>query len=224
MKQIIKRIPLFGPLAIFINNKINPPEKFTNSSEYWKKRYDKGGNSGAGSYNNLAEFKGEILNKFANENKINTVIELGCGDGNQVDYFQFKSYIGFDISTTVIEKCKLKFKGDSSRQFMHMDSISNQKADLLISLDVIYHLVEDQVYYNYMNKLFDLSKRYVIIYSFDSNISKNYAPHVKPRKFTAWIKQNKPNFQLVKHIPNRYPINEKELNNTSFADFYIYTN
>ena len=43
-----------------------------NSREYWEKRYASGGNSGAGSYNYLAEFKAEILNNFVTENNINS--------------------------------------------------------------------------------------------------------------------------------------------------------
>ncbi|MGB3152863.1 MAG: hypothetical protein WBB27_19565, partial [Maribacter sp.] len=95
MIKLIERIPLIGPIAILIKNKIFPPKKsFTNSREYWADRYQKGGNSGAGSYNKLAEFKGEIINDFVSKNNIKTVIELGFGDGNQLEYFQFPSYIG----------------------------------------------------------------------------------------------------------------------------------
>lgn len=38
-------------------------DKF-NSKNYWENRYKSGGNSGAGSYSNLAEFKAEIINEF----------------------------------------------------------------------------------------------------------------------------------------------------------------
>jgi hypothetical protein len=42
----------------------------------WEERYAVGGSSGVGSYGKFAEFK-------ADANKINTIIEFGCGDGNQ---------------------------------------------------------------------------------------------------------------------------------------------
>ena len=35
-----------------------------NSSKYWERRYEQGDNSGSGSYNHLARFKADILNKF----------------------------------------------------------------------------------------------------------------------------------------------------------------
>ena len=34
------------------------------SSNYWESRYKNGGNSGAGSYNQIAKFKTKIINDF----------------------------------------------------------------------------------------------------------------------------------------------------------------
>ena len=41
------------------------------SKKYWNNRYVKGGNSGAGSYNNLAQFKGDVINNFIKKMKSN---------------------------------------------------------------------------------------------------------------------------------------------------------
>ena len=37
-------------------------QKHFDSKKYWENRYKKGGNSGTGSYSNLAEWKAEIIN------------------------------------------------------------------------------------------------------------------------------------------------------------------
>ena len=110
MKQFIKRIPVIGTLATSAKKLLFPQSIFTTSEEYWIERYKSGGNSGAGSYNNLAAFKGEVINEFVSKNKIETVIEFGCGDGNQLEYFKFPSYIGFDISPFIVSKCRERFK------------------------------------------------------------------------------------------------------------------
>ena len=65
---------------LFWNNQ-NPAEShivdaWTNSSDYWERRYSKGGNSGIGSYGRLAEFKAEVLNRFVKENNINTEMHV----------------------------------------------------------------------------------------------------------------------------------------------------
>src|SRR5687768_6622655 len=54
---------------------------FLNSNQYWDDRYLIGGNSGAGSYDRLAQFKADVLNKFAYDRDVSSVIEFGCGDG-----------------------------------------------------------------------------------------------------------------------------------------------
>jgi len=47
-----------------------------NTLNYWENRYKNNGNSGAGSYGRLAEFKAEIINKFIADKNINSVIIL----------------------------------------------------------------------------------------------------------------------------------------------------
>ena len=201
-------------------------DKNFKSSAYWENRYLNGGNSGAGSYNRLAEFKAEILNTFVEENNIERVIEFGSGDGNQLALLNFKHYIGVDVSPTVIKLTREKFAGDSSKIFLHMDEYSNQTAELAISLDVIYHLIEDSVFDSYMRRLFAAAEKFVIIYSsnYDSEILPKTATHVKHRKFHAWVLSNLRNWKLMKYIPNRYPLSgpDDPQKENSFSDFYIY--
>ena len=47
--------------------------EFSNSTKYWKDRYMGKGNSGAGSYNKLAQFKADILNDFVVSNNVDKV-------------------------------------------------------------------------------------------------------------------------------------------------------
>jgi hypothetical protein len=224
MKKItstIKKIPLLGNIATYIYRNTRRISKFTTSGEYWENRYKSEGNSGAGSYNILAEFKAEIINKFVKERNIETVIEFGSGDGNQLKYFNFKSYIGFDVSQTAIFKCQNLYKSDSSKRFKFLNTYNKEKADMALSLDVIFHLIEDPAYFDYMEKLFFSSSKYVIIYSSNFDENDNFAPHVKHRKFTNWIEENAPNFKLIEHIPNKYPFNGNN-DISSYADFYIF--
>lgn len=223
LRNKIKKIPIFGKVAIALNRILFPRVPFKNTAQYWEDRYQIGGNSGSGSYNNLAEFKGEIINAFVSENCINTIIEFGCGDGNQLKYFSFNSYIGFDISSSAIKLCSNIYKDDKSKQFISLANYKPVKADLTLSLDVIYHLVEDDIFHDYMSKLFDASNRYVIIYSSNSDLHENngVGAHVHHRQFTAWINRERKNFKLIKHIPNKYPYDGNG-DKTSFADFYIF--
>lgn len=83
------------------------------------------------------------------------------------------------------------------------------KPELSLSLDVIYHLVEDKVYEKYMHDLFSLASRYVIIYAWDTEERKNY--HVRHRNFSKWIRNNIAGFQLKDRITQ-----------SPYCDFFIY--
>lgn len=194
-----------------------------NSKNYWNNRYLNNDNSGSGSYGELASFKAKVINEFVKNYKINSVIELGCGDGNQLKFSDYKNYIGFDVSSEAVNLCTKIFKDDETKVFLNYSDIENSgyTADLVLSLDVIFHLIEDEVFEDYMKNLFNLSSKYVIIYS--SNYNEIVASHVRCRKFTDWIKfEIKEEFRLLKFVPNIYPYNSKYPTSTTFSDFYIY--
>jgi len=193
--------------------------KFKNSKQYWNDRYNSNGNSGAGSYGNLAKFKSEILNNFVIENNIESVIEFGCGDGNQLSLANYPSYVGYDISTKSISICKEIFKDDRTKNFYHIDEYNNQMYELSLSLDVLYHLIEDDTYNNYIQNLFTSSKKFVIIYSSNDETITSKSSHVRHRKFVNDIPSN---FECIKIIKNLYPYNSDYEKTTSFSDFYIF--
>jgi len=202
--------------------------KWENSADYWERRYELGGDSGSGSYNRLAVFKAEIINDFVKRYNIYSVIEWGCGDGEQLKLAEYPQYVGIDVSNRAIEKCKSIFQKDSSKKFYCNGSINNvpdeifreYKYDMALSLDVLYHLVEDEVFKEYIDQLFASSKKYVCIYSCD--FEKKHEQHVRCRKFTDYIAINMKDWKLIEKIPNRFPYDSKDKDNTSWSDFYFY--
>ncbi len=221
MSNSLNNLPIFGPFIKAIKKIIRPSDSFTTSKKYWEERYAKGGDSGSGSYDKLAEFKGEVINEFIQKHNIQSVIELGSGDGNQQAYFEIPEYIGFDISSTAVLICNEKYKNDPDKQFYELGKLGDRKAQATMSLDVLYHLIEYEIYDDYLHRLFDAAENFVIIYANNSEDDGSYAPHVKPREFTKWVQKNKPDFHLLEHIPNRYPYIPGN-NKTSFAEFFIY--
>ncbi len=197
------------------------PPRF-DSAAYWEDRYRSGGNSGAGSYNRLAEFKAEILNDFVAANGIETVIEFGSGDGAQLELASYPHYTGVDVSPTVVAAARKRFATDPSKRFLHTTEVTGKhRADLALSLDVIYHLVEDDVFHSYMRMLLASADRYVIVYSSNAERPRPN-PHVSHREFTRWIDTHGPDFKLIERVPNRFPHTGDDPDNTSFADFYIF--
>jgi len=226
LKTFVKNIPIVGSLAQrlyrMVKSEIAKRRGTIGSKEYWEKRYSTGGNSGAGSYGKFAELKAGVINEFVAKHKIQSVIEFGCGDGNQLGLAQYRTYLGFDPSPTAVSRCRERYGQDPSKEFRLLSDYRGETADLALSLDVVYHLLEDAVFENHMVTLFGSATNYVIIYSSDSDDNRgDEGTHVRHRRFTRWIDKNLPAWRLVSRIANRYPY-RGDHSQGSFADFYIY--
>lgn len=214
-------MPIIGPLAAAMTRPFRSAP-FDGSAQYWERRYAAGGDSGAGSYNRLAEFKAAFLNDFVDRNSIRSVIEFGSGDGAQLELSNYPEYIGVDVSKAAVETTRSRFVSDSSKRFYETSELpEGTRAELSLSLDVIYHLVEDDVFDRYMAALFDAATRFVIVYSSNDDTPPP-APHVRHRRFTDWVERNRPNFQLRERVANAFPFDENDPDSTSFADFYVF--
>src|SRR5690348_1738389 len=187
--------------------------KFSSSSDYWEKRYAANGNSGTGSSGNLAIYKAGVINNFIAENNIQSVIEFGCGDGHQLKLLKIPGYTGLDVSATALKRCGELFKEDCTKKFLLYDSsVSTLQAEVSLSIDVIYHLLEDDVYGKYMQDLFSSAKKFVVIYSWNEEVPK--FGHLRYRKFTTWIDEHIQNWRLQRIIKSDQPI--------PACDFFIY--
>ena len=132
MKEMIKRIPIIGSLSRKIYRALRKIKPFPGSEEYWIQRYDSESDSGSGSYHKLAEFKAEIINDFVNANNVITIIDYGCGDGNQLKLAEYPSYIGFDVSNKAIKRCQDIFQGDMTKEFRLMTEYKYETAQLTL--------------------------------------------------------------------------------------------
>ncbi len=219
--MIKPRLPFLG---IILLKKLYRKIKLRESSEfasqnYWETRYSKGGTSGEGSYGDLAEFKARILNQFIADHDIKSAVEWGCGDGNQLSMLKIKHYTEVDVSETAINQCKSRFREKEGYRFM-LDHPGVQpeslKTRLSLSLDVIYHLIEDDVYEVYLRNVFMSAEQFTVIYSTDTDEQANaQSVHVRHRRFTRDVKEKYPEFELIQRIENEFP-------DKSAASFFLY--
>ena len=193
---------------------------YGDSARFWEGNYAQGRTSGTGSYGRLAEGKSRFLNELVRERAVHSVIEFGCGDGNQLSLAEYPGYIGLDVSRSAIGLCQRRFDGDPAKSFFLYDGacFTDQAgiftADMAISLDVVYHLTEDLVFETYLTHLFAAGLRLVVIYSTNEEIS-GTAPHVRHRHFTPWVEANCPGWRLTGVMPG--PSTER-----ARADFFVY--
>lgn len=195
------------------------------SANYWEQRYAQGGTSGSGSYGRLADYKAEFINKFAETRGISKVIEFGSGDGNQCSQFNFQNYTGVDVSRNAVDSCRERFRHKTGWRFLHYSDpqVDKIRSPLVLSLDVIFHLVEDHVFNDYMMMVFSASSKYVLIYSSDHD-AKTANRHVRHRAYSDWVKERAPQFSFETEWAHPYPMtNDSDPNETSFARFKLFT-
>jgi hypothetical protein len=222
--EAIARVPFIGD-ALSAAARGLRRVAFPGSSRYWEDRYRSGRSSGPGSEGELAAFKAGVLNDFVRTHKIASVVELGCGDGSQLGMAEYPRYVGLDVSVSALQRCIERFAADPTKSFFLYNPLAFSDpggilaADLSLSIDVIYHLVEDQVYDLSMRHLFAAGRRYVIVYS--SNVDAlGRSPHVRHRHFTTWVERNAPGWALVETVPNPHP--QTHGADGSPSDFYVF--
>ena len=215
VKDLVRPIPGVRQLSL-MRQRLG----FAGSAAFWEHTYENGGTSGDGSYGQFAGAKAEFLNTFVRDHGVDSVIEFGCGDGNQLSLARYPRYVGLDVSRAAVRICRDKFAADPTKSFFlydgscFVDRAGLFTADLAISLDVIYHLVEDTVFETYMADLFAASRHYVVIYASNTFIP-GTAPHVRHREFSIWVDQHCPQWQLIHVEPGINP-------EPGRADFFVY--
>jgi SAM-dependent methyltransferase len=170
-----------------------------NQMEYWENRYQSGGNSGPGSYNERAELKANALNAFIKSNGIEYVIDFGCGDGNQLSMLNIPHYIGFDVSDYIINQNRIKFESDDDKEFYNINKYNQSLMnyyDLSMSLEVILHLVNDHDYTEYMDRLLSHGSKYLVIQTIKVDYTKRTYEHVMLRDTLKYVLDNS-DYELI---------------------------
>jgi hypothetical protein len=179
---------------------------FKGSAPYWERRYAVGGTSGAGSYGEIAQWKADVVNGWVSEHEVTSVVDLGCGDGNQLGLARYPRYLGVDVSASAVRRCVEQFGSDPTKSFVAYDPrawhdpASWFAADLALSMEVIFHLVEDDVRDADLRQLFSLGRRFVVICAYDSDLPARAYEHHRP--FTPWAAENAADWTLVEHVPH----------------------
>ncbi len=176
--------------------------------EWWEKWYSEGNNSGLGSRNQLAQFKADTINIFLKKKEIQTVIEFGCGDGFNLGLIEYPYYLGIDVSRTSIKNCAEKFKNDKTKSFMLYEPkyFINQWFkcfDLVVCLDVLYHIIDEEDYLKVLSDIFSFSPHYVILYT--TLYAKNQIyPEIKHRNVLDYLTKY-PDYSY-EIIPQKYTL------------------
>lgn len=103
----------------------------------------------------------KLLQKYG-ANKNSSILEIGCGEGQNAIYLLSKGYniLASDVSPEAISWCKKKAlsKGVNEKSFFVMDVLSNnlrKKFDFIYSVAVLHMLVEDEDRHKFLQFIFN---------------------------------------------------------------------
>lgn len=220
------------------------------SGLHWEENYAYGGTSGEGSAGVEAKWKANVLNEFIEQQGISSCVELGTGDGVTLSLTTgHKKYTGYDVSATIVRNLNEKFNGDQTKEFIHYDgkliqAEKTKQAQMALSMEVLFHLVEDEVFETYLQNLFSLGKDYVVVMSSNceedirlkgalesimqdsheegsvrvrNSLCTDPSQHVRHRAFLGRILEQErfKNWALMDFVPQKYP-------GLCFSDFYFF--
>lgn len=139
------------------------------SIDFWKHRYlnNEEFYSGKGSRGSLLENKIFFLNEFITKNNINSILDFGYGDSEVSKQLNIENYTGIDIlEDLTINQDKYLAKNVSLITSKFNEINFNNKFDLTMALDILYHLYEDETEYLFdtIKNLYDYSDQFIIIY------------------------------------------------------------
>jgi SAM-dependent methyltransferase len=135
--------------------------------DYWQKRYASGRTSGVGSYGVHAEYKASVVNEIVEREGIQSVLEFGCGDGNQLTYYRLPRYVGLDVAQEAVDMCSAKFAEDSTKSFRRYvpgEYLGLGSFDMTMAIEVLFHVTRDDDYFQTLQAMLDNSSRWVLFH------------------------------------------------------------
>lgn len=145
---------------------------------YWDNRYAQGGDSGYGSY-------GEQLEKKLNwifSLDFHSITEVGCGDMNFASSLMkmnpVDNYTGYDVSRVIVERNTLLYPQYDFRVVSDAEFV---KSDLVMCVDVLFHIIKDEDCESLLQKLEQTWTKYLVITAYERD--EEFTNHVRIRKF-----------------------------------------
>jgi len=166
---------------------------------YQKNKWGNG--SGSGSVPKYCDKYLQFLSKFLTDNSIKSVVDIGCGDFQLYENFDWSkvSYAGCDISSTALsmarERTNLPLHEVSSLDET-LNFVKNQNPELVILKDVMMHWTDDELKY-FLTRLTEFPWKWVVTannYKYSRDPSKNGRPRELDRYRWAPIPNNHPTF------------------------------
>jgi len=135
--------------------------------DYWESRYTGGGTSGEGSIGIQREWKWRVITSFLPH--IDHVIDVGCGNLSFWEGRDCSDYVGIDISETVIAQNRIRHPKWTFYSSAAENLIPDIKRSCVFCFDLLFHIMNDEVFIKILNNLCLYSTDYIFIYTWMEN-------------------------------------------------------
>jgi hypothetical protein len=169
--------------------------------EYWNKRFKKDDCVGWGSHpkDQWYRAKKEAVQKVIRENPdVKTVLDICCGDMKfMMEIPELKNntvkYTGIEPAKSIYDKITKEYPDKEILNISPSELIKttmNRDVDMIIAYDFLFHIIEDELYENFLKWVFHRNVKFVVI-SYDDVQSKEQRSengHYVPRNFKEYCK------------------------------------
>jgi len=150
--------------------------------------------------------------KISNDAKF---LDCGCGIGEFLNFLyqnEYKNLYGIDLSEKAITKIKEKYNSENffSGNLTEIDSIfKGQKFDVVMSFDVLFHVIDDDDFEKVVQNMCQLSSKYIILHGmFPKRLPFLSCAHVKTRPYKDYLKiLKKYKFKEIESVPTHIVTN-----------------
>lgn len=124
----------------------------SNNQHFWKKYHKENDKPYA--------FTSEIR-KVIKDLDIESVLEIGCGYGNNLETFEGKKVVGLDLSEYAIKEARIRYPHNQFHVGSVLDIPSKEQFDLVFTSAVIEH-IKPELLTKAFDEMFRVSKRYIL--------------------------------------------------------------
>lgn len=200
-------------------------------TDLWDDRYLNNSKSGLGSRGVYRKKKWEIINTVIPN--IHDVVDVGCGDLVFWEGLDCEKYLGIDISETVIKQNRIL---RSKWSFLYADAgdyIKGLRAETVLCLDVLFHIMDDKNFTDILRNLCRYAKKNLVIYTWNENpFSRMGAMRNGDMKHLLFPSNNDGKYQYFRRLEEYYQIFEEgglrlihkeKIGLDPFGAFYFFT-
>lgn len=171
INKIIRKIKFFFSFLIVSSLKGKNKFSYIYKNSYWKNQTD-GSKSGSGSNSSSTNNIIFELDKFIDEKKIKSILDIPCGDWNWMQKLNLKNvtYLGCDIVDDIVAVNNKKFSSNNIK-FETKDVIFDElpNSDLIIIRDLLVHLKDSEIL-NFIKNIHRSKFKYIAITNYDHTL------------------------------------------------------